>query len=263
MQRVEAGGPVYYQFDHLASQPRLSHGVFTRLGGVSQAPWASLNVGALVGDDPIAVEMNARRMFEALNLDAERACTVWQVHGNHVVRATERPADRKWIDKADALITDRVGVPLNLRFADCVPILLYDPAHHVIGIAHAGWRGTVSGVVPAAITAMTEAFGTDPRDLQAGIGPSIGPTHYQVGPEVVEAVRQAFGTADELVTVADDGTYYLDLWSANRERLRRCGVPDAQIEVSGLCTVDHVDEFYSHRAEHGQTGRFGAVLALH
>lgn len=260
MRRVDQGGPVYYQFEQWVSHPRLAHGVFTRHGGVSKAPWTSLNVGALVGDAPEAVETNARRMFDALGLDSERACTVWQVHGNKVIYAIERPTDRKWIDKADAIITDRIGLPLNLRFADCVPILLYDPDRHVIGMAHAGWRGTVGGVVQATIAAMAETFGTNPARLQAGIGPSIGPAHYQVGPEVVEAVQNAFGQTEPFISRASDGSAYLDLWEANRETLKRCGV--VQIEVSRICTAERVDEFYSHRAEQGQTGRFGAVMAL-
>lgn len=260
MRRVETGGPVYYEFEQWVNQPALTQGVFTRLGGVSEAPWSSLNVGALVGDDPAAVERNAALMFDALSLDAERACTVWQVHGTQVVLARERPIDRKWLAQADAIITDIIDLPLNLRFADCVPVLLYDPAHHVLGLAHAGWRGTVGGVVAATLDALREAFGTDPQDVQAGIGPSIGPAHYQVGEEVVEAVRGAFGNTDRLLHRAEDGSAYLDLWACNRLALERAGV--RQIEVSGLCTVEHVAEFYSHRAEHGQTGRFGAVMAL-
>jgi hypothetical protein len=262
VRRIETGGPVYYQFEQWADQPNLRHGVFTRLGGVSAAPWASLNVGALVGDDPDAVERNAALMFDALTVDAERACTVWQVHGNKVIYATERPADRKWIDKADAIITDKIDVPLNLRFADCVPVLFYDPAKHVLGLAHAGWRGTVADVVGATVRALHEAFGSDPAHIQAAIGPSIGPDHYQVGEEVVQAVQDSFGTTNSLVKRATDGTAYLDLWEANRRALVRAGVAAANIEVSGLCTVADVAEFYSHRAEHGQTGRFGAVMVL-
>lgn len=262
MRRIETGGPVYYQFEQWADQPYLRHGIFTRLGGVSDAPWSSLNVGALVGDDPAAVERNAALMFDSLEVDAARACTVWQVHGNKVVYATQRPDDRKWIDKADAIITDKPDLPLNLRFADCVPVLFYDPAKHVLGIAHAGWRGTVTDVIGATVRAMQDTFGSEPATMQAAIGASIGPEHYQVGEEVVDAVRAGFGTTEGMVSRAEDGSAYLDLWEANRQALLRAGIPETQIEVSGLCTVANVDEFYSHRAEHGQTGRFGAVMAL-
>ncbi len=260
MHRLTNGAVAYYQFDQWQHTPGLVHGVFTRLGGVSAAPWASLNVGSLVGDDPAAVDRNAILMHEALGLNREKSVTVWQVHGCHAVIATERPADRRWLAEADAIATDRVGLPINMRFADCVPILLYDPTHHAIGMAHAGWRGTVADVVSSALETMRTAFGSQPADVQAAIGPSIGPDHYQVGEEVVEAVQKAFGTLEKLVRRAENGSAYLDLWAANRLALERAGV--TQIEVSGLCTVEHVDEFYSHRAEHGKTGRFGAVMAL-
>ena len=147
-----------------------------------------------------------------------------------------------------------------MRFADCTPILLYDPARHAAGIVHAGWRGTVQGAAPSAVRAMQEAFGSNPADIQAGIGPSIGPDHYQVGEEVVEAVRAAFGTVEGLINRAADGSAYLDLWAANRLALERAGV--GQLEVAGICTATNTGEFYSHRAEKGRTGRFGAVIAL-
>jgi copper oxidase (laccase) domain-containing protein len=112
----------------------------------------------------------------------------------------------------------------------------------------------------SALRAMQSAFGTHPHDVQAGIGPSIGPEHYQVGEEVVGAFRQAFGQPDRLVRRADDGSAYLDLWAANRLALERAGV--LRIEVAGICTASQTDEFFSHRAESGRTGRFGAVIAL-
>jgi hypothetical protein len=147
-----------------------------------------------------------------------------------------------------------------MRFADCAPILLYDPARHVAGIAHAGWRGTVSGAAVSALLTMQAAFGSRPADVQAGIGPCIGPDRYQVGAEVVEAVRQVFGQTEGLIRYATDGSAYLDLWATNRLALERAGV--TQIEVAGICTATHTDEFFSHRAEAGRTGRFGAVVAL-
>src|SRR5262249_9448876 len=159
-----------------------------------------------------------------------------------------------------AIVTDRPGLPLSMRFADCVPVLLYDPVHPAIGLVHAGWRGTMSDVVGAAVQKMSDTFGTRPADIQAGIGPSIGPECYQVGAEVVEATCAAFGDSDGLVHHAADGSAYLDLWEANRRALERAGI--RQIEISGLCTACHTDEFFSHRAEHGRTGRFGAVIAL-
>ncbi len=265
MQRtIRPDGPVFYQFEQWQpapnAKPGLIHGVFTRLGGVSAAPWASLNVGASVGDDPQAVACNAERMYAALGLSRARACTVWQVHGTEVIVASETRADGRWLAQADALLTDRPGLALSMRFADCVPVLLYDPIRPSVGIVHAGWRGTLADTVGAAVRAMTESFGTRPADIQAAIGPSMGPECYQVGQEVVEGTQAAFGDVADLIHYADDGSAYLDLWAANCRALLRAGLISANIQVSRVCTACHTDEFFSHRAEHGRTGRFGVVI---
>jgi YfiH family protein len=258
VQRKSDQGLVYYQFD--GWNGHVTHGIFTRQGGVSESPWNSLNVGGTVGDRPAAVQENHRRMYNALGLDAERACTVWQVHSADTVLAYGRVPNRRWLARADGMITDQPGVPLTMRYADCTPLLLYDPEHHAIAIGHAGWRGTVLHMAQSLIDSMQAAFGTRPGDLLAGIGPCIGPDRYQVGPEVVEAVQQAFGTLAGLIKRADDGSAYLNMWESNRLALERAGV--SQIEIAGICTATHTDEFYSHRAEAGRTGRFGVIMAL-
>lgn len=258
MKKAAYEGLVYYQFE---GWDHVKHGIFTRRGGVSAAPWASLNLGGNVGDNPKAVRENHVRMYAALGVRDDRACTVWQVHSADVVLANAPAHGRRWLAAADALMTDRPDVPLAMRFADCTPILIVDPVRGAIGIAHAGWRGTVQGVSSKLVRAMVEAYGCNPRDLQAGIGPAIGPERYQVGEEVVEAVRAFFGTTDGLIRRDPaDGTAYFNLWAANKLDLERAGVE--QIEVAGICTATHTDEFFSHRGEKGRTGRFGAVLSL-
>ncbi|HML21048.1 MAG TPA: peptidoglycan editing factor PgeF [Aggregatilinea sp.] len=260
MRRINGSGPVYYQFESLAGHNTLTHGIFTRLGGVSAAPWSSLNLGGTVGDNPHAVNENLQRAYHALDLDPARACTVWQVHSADTVLVHARADNRRWLARADGMITNQRGVPLSMRFADCTPIVLYDPDHDAIGLAHAGWRGTVQNMAGRIVQAMQAAFGTQPEALLAGIGPAIGPDRYQVGPEVVEATAEAFGGTDGLVHRASDGSAYLDLWAANRTALERAGV--RQIEIAGICTASHTDEFFSHRAERGKTGRFGVMIAL-
>jgi YfiH family protein len=147
-----------------------------------------------------------------------------------------------------------------MRFADCVPILLHDPERKVVGIAHAGWMGTVKGTVRFAVEALQQRFGSKLKDIRAGIGPSIGPDHYEVGPEVVEQVRQAFqGDASKLLSKGT-GRMKFDLWTANRLLLEKAGVD--QVEMAELCTACHTKDWYSHRAEKGRTGRFGAIIAL-
>ena len=261
MRRIADHGPVFYQFEQWPEQNGLVHGVFTRLGGVSRRPWQSLNVGGTVGDDPDAVAQNKALMYGALGVDAKNVCTVWQVHGAETLVVTGPSPDGSWLAQADGMVTDRPGLPLVMRFADCVPVMFYDPVRHVIGMAHAGWRGTVAGAAPSVVRTMVESFGCRPEDIQAAIGPSIGPERYQVGEEVVTAIRRTFGDqVDGLIRRAKDGTAYLNLWEANRRALAAVGV--VQVEVAGICTATRTDEFYSHRAEHGRTGRFGAVIAL-
>jgi YfiH family protein len=260
LQRIARGGPVYYQFDRWVDNKAISHGVFTRLGGVSCAPWASLNVGGTVGDDSEAVQRNLQAIFDTLELERARACTVWQIHSADAVVVTHRVDGRAWLARADGMTTNIPGLPLTMRFADCTPLLMYDPVQRAIGLAHAGWRGTVGQVGLNTLRAMQAAYGTNPEDVEVAIGPSIGPEHYQVGPEVVEAIQRAFGTAEGLIRRARDGSAYLDLWAANRLSLERAGVH--KFEVAGMCTAKNVEEFFSHRAERGKTGRFCAVIAL-
>jgi YfiH family protein len=258
LQRHEADGLVYYQFETLG----VPHGVFTRLGGDSEGPLSSLNVGALVGDDPANVQHNRRAMMSVLSLELEAMRTVWQVHGATVLVANgEGPGvNGTTPPKADGIITDQPGLGLVMRFADCVPIVFHDPAQGVIGIAHAGWRGTVAGAGPATVRALQETFGSRPADLRVGIGPSICATHYPVGEEVAAAFKEAFGDTEGLVWRGEDGKPHADLWAANEHALHEAGV--THIEVGGICTADRTEEFFSHRAEHGRTGRFGAVVTL-
>jgi YfiH family protein len=184
-----------------------------------------------------------------------------------------------FIRKADALITRERGIALALSFADCTPITLYDPNERVLGIAHGGWRGTARGIVFATIKAMQEHFGCQPANIYAGIGPAIGACCY----EVSEAVQDLFmGTAQfadmpadrryrswvresadfSTLPFPDKTSLRLDLWATNRNQLLIAGLHPTHIEVAGICTRCHRERFFSHRGEHGLTGRFPVVMAL-
>ncbi|MBN1146811.1 MAG: peptidoglycan editing factor PgeF [Anaerolineales bacterium] len=254
----------YFAFDIMADSGVLN-AVITRRGGLSPQPWDTLNMGATVGDDPQRVIENRRRAFQALSRPFESLYDVWQVHGCQVVRAqSPRPPGEPHL-KADAILTDRPGVTLFMRFADCVPIFLYDPSRRVVGLVHAGWQGTVNKVAAHAIRAMQSWYGSQPGDILAGIGPSIGPHHYPVGREVVFQVRSSFGQqASEVLRHHNDGNgdsgVQFDLRNANRLVLEEQGV--RQIEIAGICTACFLEDWFSHRAENGRTGRFGALIAL-
>ena len=248
----------YFYFELLGGG--LVHAIFTREGGVSPQPWAALNLGSTVGDDLQHVRENRRRALAALDRDPASVYDVWLVHGvNVAIAEAPRPAKEAHV-KADVILTDKPGVTVLMRFADCVPILLRDPVRNVIGIAHAGWMGTVKGTVRFAVEAMQARFGSKPEDILAGIGPSIGPDHYEVGPEVVDQVKRSFHADASSLLSGDPGRIKFDLWAANRLLLEKAGV--VQVEVAGLCTACHTEDWYSHRAEKGRTGRFGAIIAL-
>jgi len=279
MPYIESNHTRYFVFENLR-QAGLPHGIFTRRGGVSPAPWGTLNTGSLVGDGADRVLENLRRAANALGRDPDRLATVRQVHGN-LVHRIDRPQPpnvfRKQLEtfaeggktpipspetfpEADALITQEPSATLFMRFADCVPILLFDPVRRAAGIAHAGWRGTVSKVAGEAVRAMERAFGSAAKDLKAGIGPSICAEHYEVGEEVAEAVLAAFGAQADRVLQRVNGRRRFDLWEANRLDLEDAGV--RQIEVAGECTFSRSDLWYSHRGEKGRTGRFVAMLGI-
>lgn len=255
---AQTGSIRYFQFN-IFRDHALLQGIFTRHGGVSPDPWSSLNVGGTVGDDPDRVQENRRRVFESMGRSIATLHDVWQVHSADVVHARE-PRRETPLQQADILISATPETTLFMRFADCVPIFLFDPRRKAIGMVHAGWLGTVRRAAEVAVQAMTREFGCEPKDILAGIGPSIGPDHYEVGIDVIEQFRSSFGShADDFISTINARTY-LDLWSANRHLLEEQGV--AEVEIAGICTACMNEDWFSHRTEHGRTGRFAALLSL-
>jgi hypothetical protein len=193
-----------------------------------------------------------------------------QVHGTNVAVVEGNTIGSGGLDPGtaipdtDALATGIPDVPLVVLVADCCAVTVYDPANRAIGVAHAGWRGTVAGIASALVGRMSERFGSDPGDLVAGIGPSIGSCCYEVGGEVVERFTESWpNLADRILARATGRKTKLDLPEANRLILVGAGVREDNIETAGLCTACRTDWFYSHRAEHGNTGRFGVLVMLH
>jgi YfiH family protein len=211
------------------------------------------------GDEWDRVARNRELAFSALGYAAESRFDVWQIHSAQIVLA-DGPRGEHRMQKADAIITNQPGVPLFMRYADCVPILLHDPRKGAIGLVHAGWLGTLRKVTSKTVQAMRSAFGSKPGDMIACIGPSIGVEHYPVGPGVAARVREVFGSNAPEHLSYQNGQAHLDLWSANERLLKFKGVN--VIENSRLCTACRVEDWYSHRGEEGKTGRFGVILAL-
>lgn len=253
-------GELKYLTLDLLTKAGAVHGLFTRHGGVSPDPWQSLNVGGMVGDSQEHVAENRRRSFEALGRDVHSLYDSWLVHGTDAIKVTESRLLNAPHHKADIILTDRPEITLFMRYADCVPLIFYDPVRRVAGLAHAGWIGTVNRVGAVTINRMREWYGCNPKDILAVIGPSICVEHYPVGPEVSEQVNQVFEEDAKTLLVPGNGKDHFDLWKANQLVLQRAGVET--IEVCGNCTACHTEDWYSHRAEQGKTGRFGALIAI-
>ena len=241
--------------------------VTTRQGGVSAGRYATLNLSFAVGDDPAFVRENRRRAAAALGAGLADLICSDQVHGSHaqIVTAADRGrgalAGTSPVGPADALVTTEPGLVLTILVADCVPVVLYDPAAHVLACVHAGWRGTVAGVTGAAVAAMC-SLGSRPEQVIAGIGPAIGADRYQVGEDVAGVVRAAFGPdAEHLLAPDGPGRWRLDLPAANRWVLLAAGVPEAQIHPAGLVTGPEPGLFFSHRAG-PPCGRFALLARL-
>ena len=257
-------GLPFLEFESLPNAGSLQQAVFTRQGGVSPAPFDSLNLSVSVPDDKARVYANRRRAYGIYGRDTDSVVHAHLVHGADVARVS--PADYgSWISNTDGIITNEPGCALTMNYADCTPIFLYDPQNQAIGLGHAGWLGTVRDLPGALVRAMAEAFDSDPEYLMAGIGPCIGPCCYEVGEPVISKVLAAFEDGDSLLVEsgqgkANGGRPHFDLPQANRRNLERAGVKS--IELSGLCTACRTDLFFSHRAEKGKTGRFGTILIL-
>jgi YfiH family protein len=230
--------------------------VTTREGGASTGPYASLNLGLHVNDDPDVVWENRGRVARAFGVALDDLVFTKQVHGRVVNTVTAEDTELV----GDAMITTEPGAVLVVMAADCVPLILFDPVRHVAAAVHAGWPGTVAGVTRATVDQLAEG-GTNPADLLVGIGPSISPDRYQVGPDVEEKARAAFGArTDQVIRPDGTGRWLFDLWRANILQLTDAGVRPEAIELAGLDTGPETP-FFSHRSE-GPTGRFAALVQL-
>jgi YfiH family protein len=269
--RTSFEGVVYYA-SPILSAAGVPHAFSTRVGGVSAAPFDSLNLGNPSGcdvqDPSDNVRANEQRLLRAAGGGGREFCRVHQVHGRVVARAERgRPFD--FHEKADAIVSDDPGRALSVRVADCVPVLLASEDGRVVAAVHAGWRGVVAGVVPAAIQAMSFVTGhlshvTGHLSLVtchwlAAIGPSISAEAFEVGPEVVEIFAGMFDGA-AICRRLGDGKGLIDLRRAIYLQLLNEGVEPGNIDVTDRCTYRDADEFFSHRRENGITGRMAAVI---
>jgi YfiH family protein len=238
-------------FSHIT----VPHACSTRLSGFSAGPFASLNLGLMSGDDRAIVERNRERFSQLVGFRVEQ--NLLMDHGIEVVHI-EQPSTPPL--PADACITANPQVTLSITTADCVPIFFHDPETKTVGLAHAGWRGTVNGIARATVDAMIEKLGARAEKLHVGLGPAIGPCCFEVDQDVAEPFRREFGP--DTVQILENGKWSINLHHCNRIWLERAGVLLSNIKTCPLCTSCRHDLFYSYRRDRGQTGRLLSAIAI-
>jgi YfiH family protein len=247
----KVGGLPCYRSPLLAEFPELVHGFFTRRGGVSAAPYDSLNLSYAVGDAREAVAENRRRVQRALNLDFLAGAA--QVHGHNYAVITGNPNPAGELPEVDLLLTRTPGVGLLIKQADCQAVMLYDPVRRVAANVHCGWRGQVAEVIALAVSHLQEIFHCRPRDLRAAVGPSLGPCCAEF-----RHFREEFPPQFWSYQVRPT---YFDLWCLSRDQLVAAGLLPGHLDLARLCTRCQGREFFSYRRD-GVTGRQGALIAL-
>lgn len=248
------------------------HAVSTRIGGVSKPPFDGLNLALHVGDNPADVLANRKKFIRSLGFNTEDIVTPNQVHGEKIFRVEEEHRGlgslnySDAIPETDSLITNVPELPLMLCFADCVPIFFVDTENFAVGLAHAGWKGTLKKIASKTFLAMKENFGTRAKNCLVGIAPSIGPCCYEIGEEVRETCKKIFPEHTEKLLAERDGKFFLNLWAANKIQLLEAGLPEENIDVAGECTCCKSSWYFSYRAARknnfDETGRIAAVIAL-
>jgi len=256
MIKKEKNGISFYQFENLAGIPEIRHGFFPRSGGVSPAPFQSLNVAFGVGDDPDCIEKNRRRISRCFG--GQDLVFAKQVHGTSVLiygdhgrKNPPGPSDASEI--GDAMVTDMPGRNLAIQVADCQAVLLFDTAREVVANIHSGWRGSIQNIIGSTVFAMVSRFGSRPPDIIAGVGPSLGPCCA----EFVNFKKEI----PEMFWQYRDSKNRFDFWAMSTDQLCRAGVRSKHIELSGICTRCRTDLFFSYRGEK-TTGRLAAVIGL-
>ena len=269
MQIKENKGVVWLSYPAFEKFPDIVQAFSTRLGGVSQGIYSSMNLSFTRGDDDAAVHENYRRFAAAVGFEAEDIVTSDQTHTANVRVITEEDRGngitkpRQYTD-VDGMITNVPGLVLATFYADCVPLYFVDPVHHAIGLSHSGWRGTVAKIGAVTVERMHEEYGSDPGDIYSAIGPSICQDCYEVSEDVIQEFRTAFGRKDwdVLFYRKENGKYQLNLWEANRIIMLEAGIREEHISMPGICTCCNPEFLFSHRASHGKRGNLGAFLGI-
>ena len=263
----EAASVPYYSFPSFEQIPFVRHGFSTRLGGVSQGVYASMNLSFTRGDDREAVLENFKRFCTAIGTDVEDVVISAQEHHTVVLSVTKDDCGRgvtreRGYTDVDGLMTNEAGVVLCTQYADCVPLLFVDPVRRVVATSHSGWKGTVAQIGAVTVKRMGEVYGCDPKDILCGIAPSIGPCCFEVDTPVYDEFAKLPFADDKLLRDDGNGKYHIDLWETNRRILLSAGILPEHITVTDLCTKCHPDVFWSHRVTGGERGSLAAFISI-
>lgn len=265
----KVGEVLYLSYPLLEKTGIVKHGFSTKVGGVSEGIWESMNLSFSRGDDNERVKENFRRISHAIGVEPESLVFTAQTHTTNVRKVGLEDCGKGFMraldyTDIDGLITDVPGVCLTTFYADCVPLFFIDPVHKAIGLSHSGWRGTVNRMGRATLQRMQEEYETNPADVIAAIGPSICQDCYEVSEEVILEFQKEFAEKhwNALFYKKENGKYQLDLWKANEIILVEAGVKVENIAVTNVCTNCNSDLLFSHRATKGQRGSLAAFMSL-
>lgn len=263
-----SGEMEYLTFPGLGEITCIRHLFSTRLGGVSEGIYSSMNLSFTRGDEEEKVYENFDRIARVLEVNREQFVLSHQTHTDNIRIVTREDAGcgltkPPAYENIDGLVTREKGLVLSTFYADCVPIYLADPVKEVIGLCHSGWKGTVKEISAKTVHIMQEEFGCDPADIHGAIAPSICQDCYEVSEDVIAEIRNTFeGACETLFYKKQNGRYQLNLWKACELTLLKAGLLPNHIEVTDICTCCNPDYLFSHRASMGKRGNLGAFLML-
>lgn len=257
----------YLVFTPWEKDEKLTHGFTTRFGGVSSGDLATLNLGFNRGDKTENVLENYKRISKALDVPYESLVLSKQVHETHIAKVSHKACgngilfENQW-ESMDGLYTNESGVTLVTHYADCVPLFFYAPEYGMIGMAHAGWRGTVAEIGKKMVEIWNTQEGIPLSAIQVAIGPSIGPCHFEVDADVADVFNAQFPDNEFVRYDEAAHKYAIDLWACNKQSLLSAGISEEHILVSGVCTCCLHELFFSHRYTGGKRGTLGAFMCL-
>ena len=265
----QVGDVLYLSYPLLEQTGIVNHGFSTRIGGVSEGIFSSMNLSFSRGDDEASVRENFKRMAEAIGVEPNSLIFAAQTHTTNVRKVTAGDKGKGILypldyQDVDGLITNEHGICLTTFYADCVPLFFIDPVHKAIGLSHSGWRGTVGKMGQETLRRMKEEYGTDAKDVIAAVGPSICQDCYEVSEDVIDKFKEAFDEKywSELFYKKENNKFQLNLWKAIEIILLEAGVHRENIAVTNVCTNCNSDVLFSHRATKGQRGSLAAFMAL-